>query len=94
LSFNESFDDEEVISENENEDRDVQMMKNEIEKDMPDHNSIRQLWKKTLPARRQFIRTHSTKEALEKYPGFHFPSLVSMFHFICCQTDVIYCCFL
>jgi hypothetical protein len=45
-----------------------------IQKDM-----LNTLWKKTFGYRRLFIRSHTTNEILEKFPGYSYPELASLF---------------
>ena len=56
----------------------VAAMKEGIENATIDNDELNILWKKTFGYRRLFIRSHTTKEVLEKFPGYSYQSLVSL----------------
>ena len=53
-------------------------MKNELLHEKINFAEVRIAWKKTLMVRRKFIQTHTTKEVLPEYPGYHHGALVSI----------------
>ena len=54
-------------------------MKEGIENATIDNDELSILWKKTFGYRRLFIRSHTTNEVLEKFPGYSYPHLVGIF---------------
>jgi len=57
----------------------VTKMKEGIENATIDNDEMNILWKKTFGYRRLFIRSHTTNEVLEKFPGYSYPCLVNIF---------------
>ncbi|CAF2188491.1 unnamed protein product [Rotaria magnacalcarata] len=57
-------------------DKSIQFMKNELSREKINFDEVRVAWKKTLVVRRQFIQTHTTKEVLQEYPGYHHAVLI------------------
>ena len=57
----------------------VTTMKEGIENATIDNNELKILWKKTFGYRRSYIRSHTANEVLEKFPGYSYPFLVSIF---------------
>jgi len=53
-------------------------MKKELLQENVNFDEVRIAWKKTLVARRKFVQTHTTKEVLQEFPGYHHVLLVSI----------------
>jgi hypothetical protein len=56
----------------------VVTMKDGIENATIDDDELNILWKRTFGYHRSFIRSHTTNEVLEKFPGYSYPWLVSL----------------
>ncbi|CAF5174735.1 unnamed protein product, partial [Rotaria magnacalcarata] len=41
-----------------------------------DNDELNILWKKTFGYRRSYIRSHTTNEVLERFPGYSYPILI------------------
>ena len=57
----------------------VTTMKEGIQNGTIHNDVLSTLWKKTFGYRRLFIRSHTTNEVLEKFPGYSYPCLGSLF---------------
>ncbi|CAF5217898.1 unnamed protein product, partial [Rotaria magnacalcarata] len=57
----------------------VTTMKEGIRNETVHNDTFNTLWKKTFGYRRLFIRSHTTNEVLEKFPGYSYPCLVNLF---------------
>ncbi|CAF1680854.1 unnamed protein product, partial [Rotaria magnacalcarata] len=51
-------------------------MKEGIENTTIDNDELNILWKKTFGYRRSYIRSHTTNEVLERFPGYSYPILI------------------
>ncbi|CAF2039466.1 unnamed protein product [Rotaria magnacalcarata] len=51
-------------------------MKEGIENTTIDNDELNILWKKTFGYRRSYIRSHTTNEVLERFPGYSYPTLI------------------
>lgn len=54
-------------------------MREGIENETIQKDVLNTLWKKTFGYRRLFIRSHTTNEILEKFPGYSYSELVNLF---------------
>ncbi|CAF4397254.1 unnamed protein product [Rotaria socialis] len=66
----------------------IQFMKNELSHEKVNFDEVRIAWKKTLVVRRQFIQTHTTKEVLQEYPGYHHVVLIFDEIQYLCNVDI------
>ncbi|CAF1511327.1 unnamed protein product, partial [Rotaria sordida] len=69
-------------------DKSIQFMKKELLQEKVDFDEVRIVWKKALVARRKFIQTHTTKEVLQEFPGYHHVLLIFDEIQYLCNVDI------